>query len=339
MGRVARCRFSPARENQSIPPPLCRSLLRQRALLQTLPLAGRRWPDYGHSGTRTYPVPVQRPAHYDSRRFELVFLQPGIGGQLAKFSARSNPGAVGMMFTGSRDTVSILHHYDWIFVSGIKEYCINANALACSRESAWKRRARKTSALAKTSFKTDSNFPADTIAGVAIREEHAFAQDLLPRSSPFTFRLNPSVEYLAWRYGLSLSFVRYRLFRITARGVSIGYVILTNARPSHRRPMRRRRPNRARLWHSPQPRGTGPSTRYDAPRVPHVLHPQNANHFQTRRLQGCPALVCHLPSAAISGPLRPLRRLLLAREFRLGRQRNALPLPRSVGGRVAHVTA
>jgi hypothetical protein len=52
---------------------------------------------------------------------------------------------------------------------------------------------------------------------------------LLPRRSPFIFRFAPTVEYLDWRYNLSLTFVRYRLFRILGRGGTIGYVILNEA--------------------------------------------------------------------------------------------------------------
>src|SRR5512135_229700 len=68
-------------------------------------------------------------------------------------------------------------------------------------------------------------------ANVSVREEHAYTEDLFPRTSPFTFRFAPHLDYLAWRYALNLSFVRYRLFRIVARGVSTGYVIL-NETPS-----------------------------------------------------------------------------------------------------------
>lgn len=51
---------------------------------------------------------------------------------------------------------------------------------------------------------------------------------MLPGHSPFTFRFAPRVEYLNWRYNLSLSFVRYRLFRILAGARSIGYIILAS---------------------------------------------------------------------------------------------------------------
>jgi hypothetical protein len=64
---------------------------------------------------------------------------------------------------------------------------------------------------------------------MTICEEHSYSLDLLPRRSPFKFRFAPTVEYLNWRYNLSLSFVRYRLFRILVAGTSLGYAIINES--------------------------------------------------------------------------------------------------------------
>ena len=64
--------------------------------------------------------------------------------------------------------------------------------------------------------------------GVTVREEQAYTEDLLPKKSPFVFRFAPTCEYLAWRYHLTLPFVRYRVFRVLHRGTSAGYVIIND---------------------------------------------------------------------------------------------------------------
>jgi hypothetical protein len=56
--------------------------------------------------------------------------------------------------------------------------------------------------------------------------ETAVTADMLPDSSQFAFRFRPTLEHLAWRYDTTLSFVRYRIFRIVHNGNSTGYVIL-----------------------------------------------------------------------------------------------------------------
>jgi hypothetical protein len=158
-------------------------------------------------------------------------LRRGVGGEIVQFLGRSSPSTtVGLMFTGSQDSVNILQHYDFVFVSGIKAYSMNSEVLAQPGEPKWKSSARKVRRLVRRPApRLASRFPAEETLGVTVREEHAYTEDLLPRSSPFVFRFAPGAEYLAWRYNLSLSFVRYRLFRVISRGASIGYVILNES--------------------------------------------------------------------------------------------------------------
>jgi hypothetical protein len=157
-------------------------------------------------------------------------LQRGVGKELVQFSGRLNLASVGLMFTGSEDSVNILQHYDYVFVAGIKAYSMNSDMLAQPGEPKWKSQARKVRRLVRRPVsKLASHLSPEETSGVTVREEHAYTEDLLPRSSPFIFRFAPSAEYLAWRYNLSLSFVRYRLFRVVCRGASIGYVILNES--------------------------------------------------------------------------------------------------------------
>jgi hypothetical protein len=176
------------------------------------------------------------PFIYRGRRITLRIasnwysLQRGVGGEMAKYSGRLNPGSTGAMFGGSMDTLKILHHYDWIFVPGIKIHSMNSDVIAWPGESKWKSRVRGVRRIVRGyAAGIGARLPSEAVSGLEIREEHAYAEDLLPGSSPFTFRFAPDAEYLAWRYNPSLSFVRYRLFRILARGTSVGYVILNES--------------------------------------------------------------------------------------------------------------
>jgi hypothetical protein len=83
--------------------------------------------------------------------------------------------------------------------------------------------------VGKSISKLGSRISAEAILGINVCEESSYTSDLLPRRSPFSFRFAPSIEYLDWRYNLSLSFARYRLFRIMAEDRSVGYVILNES--------------------------------------------------------------------------------------------------------------
>jgi hypothetical protein len=173
------------------------------------------------------------PFVYKDRAFTLRLgsnwysLRPGIGRELLRFTWQMNPDSIGASFGGSDDTVSIAHHYDWIFIAGIKAYAKNLHTLTHPGEPGWRSKLRKTRGMIRERFSSVvAGREAASHGEVAIQEEREFSPGLLPRSSPFTFRFAPSLEHLAWRYNTSLSFVRYRLFRITARGTSVGYVIL-----------------------------------------------------------------------------------------------------------------
>jgi len=161
-------------------------------------------------------------------------LRPGIGGQLTRFSAQSNPGTFGMMLMASQTAVSVLRHLDWVPIPGLTAYFLNGPCSLFPGKSRWKPAANwlVRQILGKPIPSFAARISADVRARISVSEEHSYSPDLLPRRSPFPFRFAPPIEYLDWRYNLALSFVRYRLFRILASGTTVGYVIL-NESPAH----------------------------------------------------------------------------------------------------------
>ena len=160
-------------------------------------------------------------------------LAPGVGGKLTKFSRQANPSTFGMTLMASREAVEVLLHYGWVPMPGVRGYFLNGPCHLYPRIW-WRRMAnavvRRIGGKRISSFA--SRLPPEVVSQITVREEHGYSDDLLPRRSPFRFRFAPTAEYLSWRYNLSLSFVRYRLFRILAGGATIGYVILNDA-PRH----------------------------------------------------------------------------------------------------------
>jgi len=157
-------------------------------------------------------------------------LQRGVGGELLKHSTRVNPNSYGFMLVASPSAVKVFHHYGWVPVRGVMGYFLNGCSLY-PWDSWWK--ATANSIVRHVAGRNPSEFvsriQSNGSAGISACEEHSYSAELLPRRSPFRLRFAPSVEYLDWRYNLSLSFVRYRLFRIVAGGTSMGYVILNES--------------------------------------------------------------------------------------------------------------
>ena len=155
----------------------------------------------------------------------------GVGRQLSTFSAEINPNSIGVMFMASKAALQRLQARGWIFVQGVRQYFLNGPCSLSPGHPWWRRGAN--AMIRNLAGKKISNYatriPSDVIAGMAVREERSYSQDLLPTRSPFTFRLAPTIEYLSWRYNLSLGFTQYRLFRIVAQGTSVGYVILNES--------------------------------------------------------------------------------------------------------------
>ena len=157
-------------------------------------------------------------------------VQRGVGGELLNYSTRVNPNSFGFMLVASPEAVKVFHHYGWVPVPGVSGYFLNGCSLY-PWDSWWKSAAnsivRQFARNRPSSF--TSRLESNSNAGITVCEEHSYSPDLLPRQSPFGLRFAPTIEYLDWRYNLSLSFVRYRLFRILAGATTMGYVILNES--------------------------------------------------------------------------------------------------------------
>ena len=177
-------------------------------------------------------VPFEHEGHTISMRngSNWFSLQRGVGGELLKFSGRSCPNSIGFMLLASQEAVVVFRHYGWIQVPGIMGFFLNGCSLY-----PWDRWWKAAANSAVRHFSPNklpsfaSRIQSNGNAGLTVAEEYSYSADLLPRRSPFSFRFAPTVEYLDWRYNLSLSFVRYRLFRISMGSESVGYVILNDS--------------------------------------------------------------------------------------------------------------
>jgi hypothetical protein len=157
--------------------------------------------------------------------------QRGVGGELYQYSAQANPNSNGLMFLASQDALNVLRHHRWIFVPRIRGYFLNYPGGTHAGDPWWRNASKfvmsclmrqKISAFA-------SHIPVRAAAEITVREENEYSDDLLPSRSPFDFHFAPTIDYLKWRYNLSLQFIRYRLFRLIVRGNNAGYVILSDS--------------------------------------------------------------------------------------------------------------
>ena len=175
------------------------------------------------------------PFEYDSQKIVAGFgsnffsLRSGVGSYVFLHSLKSCP--VGLVYGGSEETHKILRRRNWVFFTGVRNYALNK--LYCSYPGQAKWRAAAKWVLRHTRRKRISEYgsriPANVAAKLSVREEQNFTHNLLPSVSPFRFRFTPTPDYLNWRYNTSLSFVRYRLFRILEKEKTMGYVVLNDS--------------------------------------------------------------------------------------------------------------
>jgi hypothetical protein len=181
-------------------------------------------------------IGVERmPFQCDSHEITLGFAtnfhssQAGVGGYL--FMQWMNSCHGGIVFGGSPDVHRILQQQQWTYFPAVQTYYLNRPFTSHPDEDWWRVAAKKAlryAFQAKLS-KYASRLPAQVVADLSVQEEHSYTEDILPRRSPFVFRFAPSLDYLRWRYNRELPFVRYRLFRILVRDVSMGYVIINES--------------------------------------------------------------------------------------------------------------
>lgn len=151
---------------------------------------------------------------------------PGVGTFL--FMRRLKDCPLGIVFWTTRDTQDVIKSLGWQYFGGIRRHYVNYAYPAFAGDAAWRRLAKNVlRRLPKKRLGTLARrLKAARDAGIAVRPEASFTDDLLPASSPFDFRFAPDVDYLNWRYDPGLSFVRYRLFRILSGDDTVGYVVI-----------------------------------------------------------------------------------------------------------------
>jgi hypothetical protein len=192
----------------------------------------------GKDGTVEGTIGVEcLPFEYDSRQITFGLatnfhaFQPGLGGYLYIKWVNSCSGA--LEFGGTEDAHRVIRSTgNWTYFSGIKQYVLNYPFPPYASDPWWRRAAKK---AARTALRRNVRHYAQRISpalvsAITVQEEEPCPSDILPRRSPFRFRLAPTVEYLRWRYHTRLPFIRYRLFRILKGGSSSGYVILSDSR-------------------------------------------------------------------------------------------------------------
>ncbi len=154
-------------------------------------------------------------------------LQPGAGGLLFMHWLKSCQ--IPMEFGGSDESHAFLKQSKWEYFEGMHTYLLNPRFRTRPEDSTVIKLAKWVwcKAAARPSLHKRLETVRDLAPkGLEVREEREYTEDLLPKTSPFTVRFHPDVEYLNWRYNLNLSFVKYRVFRLLISGETIGYVIL-----------------------------------------------------------------------------------------------------------------
>jgi len=177
------------------------------------------------------------PFQYGDRRLTLGFgsnfhaLQKGVGGLLYLQFMQASP--ISLINGGSEDSNRLYRSQGWTYYPGLQILVLNRIFRPWPGDPRWRRELKRVLNRINPIFHPRVNLTRlaarlqkGPAADLAVREEHAYLEDLMPQHSPFTLRFAPDVDYLTWRYGLGLKFVQYRLFRITAGEATIGYVVL-----------------------------------------------------------------------------------------------------------------
>lgn len=137
----------------------------------------------------------------------------------------------GVVFGGNDNTQRIIEHQKWTRFDGVSIYQINHAYAEVPGEALWRKAAKQVLWHSPTKTNVAKRIEAVTPglgseATVEAIPETNFDTEMLPTSSEFDVRFAPTIEHLNWRYASDLEFARYRVFRLTQAGQSIGYVVL-----------------------------------------------------------------------------------------------------------------
>ena len=156
-------------------------------------------------------------------------VQPGAGGVLFVHGHRICP--IGLVYGGSASTHRLIRARHWMYYSGIRVYTLNDDYAVRTGEGVFRKLVKSVAREVTRSrvSKYESRIPAVVLKQISVREEKEYTRDLLVLDSPFALRFTPTLDYLEWRYNTSLSFARYRLFRILQRGRTAGYTVINES--------------------------------------------------------------------------------------------------------------
>jgi len=155
--------------------------------------------------------------------------QPGAGGYLFFHWMGTVKCDGGVAFGGTKDTHRILERSGWSYFDGIKTYYLNRTYQKEEASGSREKLARKLMDAISTKQQLDkltSKLPESVWQAISVSEETSFRKELLDFKSAFPFRFAPDLQYLSWRYGPGLSFVKYRLFRVNHGDKVVGYFVL-----------------------------------------------------------------------------------------------------------------
>jgi hypothetical protein len=155
-------------------------------------------------------------------------LQPGVGWML--WLKCMKQAEIGLVFGASQDTHRILQARKFEYYSGINLYRMNARFESYREDSAAKGIVK--AGLRPWARKNLPDYASKSFlrrfADIQIVDRTDFSEEMMVRSSPFSFRLCPPLEYLQWRYNPRLDYVRYRIFQFFRSGQSIGFCVLNH---------------------------------------------------------------------------------------------------------------
>ncbi|WP_130471371.1 hypothetical protein [Candidatus Magnetaquicoccus inordinatus] len=167
-----------------------------------------------------------RPLQVAASNNHVAFL-PGIGGLQLLYWMRAAP--YSMVFGGSQETHAILRQHRWHYFPPVPILLANRKWTYHGHPWHWRNLVKRGVALLWPPGHLAEERSAIRRQGgesLQVREVSRLEAEMLPRVSPFHFRLAPSVDYLRWRYDTTLRFVHYRLFCISNGLEQVGYVIV-----------------------------------------------------------------------------------------------------------------